>query len=122
MTTLVVTLWDRFCHWFLFEEYTNVSHRCECLTLDKRVSQDAITTKEVQTMLNPGSSEAIAQGCTCPVLDNARGKGYLGGVKDEAGNTVFVISCLCPLHGDPKLIAAYKQERRSACIQEVMDK
>lgn len=44
---------------------------------------------------NPGSDEAIAKGCssseledTCPVLDNAHGKGYLGGVRED-----------CPLHG-----------------------
>lgn len=26
----------------------------------------------------PGSQEAIKLGCRCPVLDNGRGKGYLG--------------------------------------------
>jgi len=48
---------------------------------------------------NPGSDAAIALGCTCPVLDNAHGKGYLGGVKNEKGHLVFVISGGCPLHG-----------------------
>ena len=48
---------------------------------------------------NPGSDEAIAQGCTCPVMDNGHGKGYMGGVKDEDGNVVFVMNCDCPLHG-----------------------
>jgi hypothetical protein len=47
---------------------------------------------------NPGSAEARADGCICPVMDNARGKGYLGGVKDEDGNTVFVMRADCPLH------------------------
>lgn len=27
---------------------------------------------------NPGSDAAIKQGCTCPVYDNARGKGIGG--------------------------------------------
>lgn len=47
----------------------------------------------------PGSDEAIAAGCVCPVLDNAHGKGYMGGVKDEEGETVYIISWVCPLHG-----------------------
>lgn len=48
--------------------------------------------------LRPGSDEAIKAGCTCPVMDNAHGKGYLGGVKDEDGNTVFVYNGDCPIH------------------------
>ena len=31
--------------------------------------------------MNPGSDDAIAAGCTCPVMDNGRGRGYLGGVQ-----------------------------------------
>jgi len=50
-------------------------------------------------MLNPGSREAIEQGCTCPVLDNSHGKGYRGGVTGEDGKTVFVINANCKLHG-----------------------
>lgn len=49
---------------------------------------------------NPGSIEARDQGCCCPVLDNGRGKGWMGGVKDpETGETIFVITMSCPLHG-----------------------
>jgi hypothetical protein len=49
-------------------------------------------------MINPGSNEAIAQGCTCPVLDNAHGKGcgYIG--KD--GNPLYWTNENCPLHGN----------------------
>lgn len=42
--------------------------------------------------LRPGSNEAIDAGCTCPVLDNSHGKGYLG-QKD-----VYVMTEGCPLH------------------------
>lgn len=42
---------------------------------------------------NPGSDEAIALGCTCPVLDNGHGRGYMG----KPG--VFWVSEGCPLHG-----------------------
>jgi len=48
---------------------------------------------------NPGSIEARKQGCTCPVMDNAHGRGYMGGVKDEDGNIIFVITEKCPVHG-----------------------
>ena len=45
---------------------------------------------------NPGSDEAIAQGCTCPVLDNGRGGGVWGGIK--GGEQVFWITEGCPVH------------------------
>lgn len=48
---------------------------------------------------NPGSLEAQEMGCTCPVMDNGQGKGYMGGAKDKDGNTMFVMSVKCPIHG-----------------------
>lgn len=42
---------------------------------------------------NPGSDEAVARGCTCPVLDNRRGEGL--------GRGLFWLSGDCPLHGEP---------------------
>jgi hypothetical protein len=44
---------------------------------------------------NPGSAEAVVQGCTCPVLDNAHGLGYLGDGKLFG----WVHNSTCPLHG-----------------------
>lgn len=41
---------------------------------------------------NPGSKEAVEQGCTCPVLDNAHGKGIFG-LGEE-----WWITDGCPLH------------------------
>jgi hypothetical protein len=41
---------------------------------------------------NPGSKEAEAIGCTCPVMDNCNGLGYCG----RPG--IFIISGECPLH------------------------
>lgn len=41
---------------------------------------------------NPGSKEAQELGCTCPVLDNAHGKGYM------LQPNVFVYNCACPVH------------------------
>ena len=45
---------------------------------------------------NPGSPSAVAQGCTCPVYDNAHGAGR---GKDEHGRVVYVMDWDCPLHG-----------------------
>ena len=46
----------------------------------------------------PGSPSAVAQGCTCPVYDNAHGAGR---GKDEHGRVVYVRDWDCPLHGTP---------------------
>jgi hypothetical protein len=45
-------------------------------------------------MPNPGSDEAVAQGCTCPVLDNGRGRGAY----QIDGKWQFWIAFDCPLH------------------------
>lgn len=41
----------------------------------------------------PGSALALSQGCTCPVYDNAHGRG------SGYGPHAFWISDDCPLHG-----------------------
>lgn len=46
---------------------------------------------------DPGSKSAINKGCTCPVLDNHRGKG----IPTVDGKPVFWISADCPLHANP---------------------
>jgi hypothetical protein len=43
---------------------------------------------------NPGSPEALAIGCKCPVLDNCHGKGYL-----VPGSGSFCVAEHCPIHG-----------------------
>ena len=49
----------------------------------------------------PGSPEAVAKGCTCPVMDNGRGKGWLG----DGERFGWVVNEDCPLHGQ-----VYKRE------------
>lgn len=44
---------------------------------------------------SPGSAEAVRSGCTCPIVDNGYGRGYMG----QPG--VFVVSEGCPLHWPP---------------------
>jgi hypothetical protein len=42
---------------------------------------------------NPGSKEAIARGCTCPVIDNHHGKGI-----PSKDGPVFWYTVGCPIH------------------------
>jgi len=45
---------------------------------------------------NPGSQEALDEGCTCPVLDNHHGTGC--GYKSADGKTAFIMTMGCPVH------------------------
>ena len=49
---------------------------------------------------NPGSDEAVEQGCTCPRMDNGYGKGYMG------MEGVFVYTENCPVHATAAMIVA----------------
>ena len=46
---------------------------------------------------NPGSDEALTQGCKCPVMDNAHGRGAWGSERDP-DSLVFWINETCELH------------------------
>jgi len=43
---------------------------------------------------NPGSDEAVALGCSCPILDNNHGRGF--------GDGLYWINGDCRLHGTKK--------------------
>lgn len=61
----------------------------------------------------PGSPEAIRIGCACPIMDNGHGKGWMGGVKDENGETIFVYTVGCPVHdAKPDAIRALQEKAR----------
>ena len=51
---------------------------------------------------NPGSDEALAQGCTCPVLDNNHGAGEPGFLGIPLGGTSFWMTDGCPVHSSIK--------------------
>ena len=51
-----------------------------------------IKRKRGEMTPNPGSPEAVEQGCTCPILDNGHGDEYLGQTRG------FWITEDCPLH------------------------
>lgn len=48
----------------------------------------------------PGDQQAVADGCTCPVMRNANGKGC--GYVDLEGWPLYVFDLECPLHGGDK--------------------
>ena len=45
---------------------------------------------------NPGSPEAVQQGCKCPVMDNHNGRGFHMG---DNGPMFWMVRD-CPLHGN----------------------
>lgn len=47
-----------------------------------------------RVLRNPGSDEAVKHGCSCPVMDNAKGEGRWYG-----DGQAFFISTSCKLHG-----------------------
>ena len=50
--------------------------------------------KKLQKPPTPGSDEARELGCSCPVLDNSRGGGYMG------VSGIYCVRQDCPLHGE----------------------
>lgn len=55
---------------------------------------------------NPGSPEALAQGCRCPVIDNGYGRGVDIGI----GERVWWMSEDCPLHGAKTMTGGHAEE------------
>ena len=64
-----------------------------CTTCDREFLMGELV--EDLTIPDPGTQEAIAMGCTCPVEDNNHGKGYTTG---PDGEVLFVYSHDCPVH------------------------
>lgn len=62
------------------------------------------------TQPNPGSADALDQGCTCPVSDNQHGKGYAG---SGGGDGIFVMALDCPLHG-------HRRAQCSSCRKDMV--
>lgn len=54
---------------------------------------NVVRNNEIPKAPLPGTLEAQDLGCTCPILDNSYGQGYMG----QPG--VYVISADCPIHG-----------------------
>ena len=56
---------------------------------------------------NPGSDEAVRQGCTCPVLDNGHGRGAR---VNEDGDVLFWFTSGCPVHGAAPELEVFRAE------------
>ena len=59
---------------------------------------DELRARLKESPPNPGSDEAVAYGCKCPVLDNGHGAG------SGWGPGKFWISADCPMHGSRETI------------------
>lgn len=53
----------------------------------------------------PGSPDAVAHGCTCPVMDNGDGAGCGYTSELAPGEPLYWFDYGCPLHGHNKSIA-----------------
>lgn len=69
----------------------------------------------------PGSRDAGSMGCTCPIIDNGHGHGYMGGLKDKDGNVVFVTQADCPLHGLPELMPDFIANNPDLIAQDIKE-
>jgi hypothetical protein len=56
--------------------------------------------RRTEEILNPGSKEARARGCQCPVIENHHGRGVGGGIRGEDGQLIFDVSGNCEMHRD----------------------
>lgn len=65
---------------------------------------------KIEDVPQPGSKEATDTGCECPVVDNHYGKGYMGGITDDNGMTLYAIHEGCLLHGKGTLYWQVGQE------------
>jgi len=61
----------------------------------KKEKSEKLAAKEL--VPNPGSDEALYDGCTCPVMDNAHGQGWFVDGKHQ-----FWRDQDCPLHNPEK--------------------
>ena len=68
-----------------------------------------------QTTPNPGSKEAVRQGCTCPVFDNNEGEGIV-----IQGTRCFWTIGMCPMHGIEKENGQTSNNlHKDACLQKL---
>lgn len=52
------------------------------------------------TAPNPGTAQAVAQGCTCPVVDNQKGEGIPAFGDDGKPVRYWWYDTSCPVHSE----------------------
>ena len=72
---------------------------------------------EKEKVPNPGSDEAVTQGCSCAVLDNAHGHGAWGTFFHPDDEKLFWITEGCHLH-DPQKGGHHRSNRKDNSLQE----
>lgn len=75
-----------------------------------------MTKIKIEDLPVPGSKEASTAGCKCPVVDNHYGKGYMDGITDDNGMTLYAIHENCPLHGKGTLYWQIGRDAQSGAI------
>ena len=67
---------------------------CEYPIWGPMIRRKRMLTEEEWKAMPPGSDAAIANGCTCPRMDNGHGEGFMWD-----GQRSWWIASDCPLHG-----------------------
>ena len=80
---------------------------------DRAMRWDPVHLELSEACPAPGSDSAIAAGCFCPVIDNARGRGYLAGEKDADGRVLYLVFSGCELHGSALQASALGRQREA---------
>lgn len=65
---------------------------------------------KIKPIPSPGSDDAVDVFCTCPVLDNGHGRGYMGMPR------IYVMQADCPLHGMP--VKPEPQSETDVCLNK----
>ena len=64
---------------------------------------EAVKAENMEEKPNPGSDEALDEGCTCPVMDNRYGDGAR--VDPKTGKVMFWYTEGCPVHSVREVVA-----------------
>lgn len=64
-----------------------------------------VANAEIGGLCAPGSPDAVAHGCTCPVMDNGNGAGCGYTSELAPGEPLYWFDFGCPLHGNNESIA-----------------
>ena len=88
-------------HEYIRKSFAERGKPYACMTCGHNMTIEEARTynkDQVAPVPNPGHQDAKALGCLCPAIDNGHGKGYMGGMKNEKGETMFVRVLECPVH------------------------
>ena len=88
-------------HQYIRKSFAERGKPYSCMTCGHNMTIEEARTynkDQVAPVPNPGHRDAIDLGCKCPSIDNGYGEGYMGGMKNEHGQTMFVRVLDCTVH------------------------